>query len=58
MGEYGEFMFNPDNELECERCPANHGYDSGYPHYPCGQQNCWVRAHCDHARRQGYLDEE
>jgi len=44
MTEYGKFMFNPENICKCECCPENSGFDG---RYPCGQQRCWVIAHCE-----------
>lgn len=43
---YIDFMCNPDNIHNCEECPANEGFDSWEGKHPCGQQNCWVIAHC------------
>ena len=42
---YREFMFNPDNQHNCSECPErdNNSRDYGLP---CGQQHCWVTAHC------------
>ena len=37
------FLYNPDNEDNCEECPENIGMDG---RRPCGQQNCWVDCHC------------
>jgi len=44
---YREFMFNPDNQHNCSECPerGNNSRDCGLP---CGQQCCWVTAHCFH----------
>lgn len=58
MTDYGKFMFNPENAHRCSECPENWGcvtkdFDG---RYPCGQQNCWVIAHCRHAR--AYQDED
>lgn len=46
--QYLGFMGNPDNIHKCWKCPANKGIKEGSSHIcgPCGQQNCWVRAHC------------
>lgn len=51
--EYIEFMHNSENENNCEECPNNN------PNVvcigkPCGQQNCWVRAHCIWKREAQY----
>lgn len=47
---YIEFMYNPKNAGRCDDCPENMGFDplnsAGYICGPCGQQNCWVDAHC------------
>lgn len=42
---YVEFMYNPENEYNCEECPHNNP-NVVYRRVPCGQQNCWVWAHC------------
>lgn len=41
--EYRQFIFNPENSMNCDECPANRNADS-WPGYtlPCGQQCCWV----------------
>lgn len=40
--EYKEFMWNPENSINCKACPENvHSRTS----LPCGQQNCWVDCH-------------
>ena len=43
--EYSEFMCNPDNEYNCNECPERCSGNSDYG-LPCGQQQCWVIAHC------------
>lgn len=45
--EYIEFMYNEDNEYNCDNCPENHNFSSWGDNLPCGQQNCWVTCHCD-----------
>ena len=47
--EYMDFMFNKDNEFNCDSCPENRGHDGNGFDYrlPCGQQNCWVTCHCN-----------
>lgn len=42
---YVEFMYNPENEHNCNECPENKGFDSWEGKLPCGQQNCWVTCH-------------
>lgn len=46
--EYRQFMFNKDNEYNCDVCPENRGFEEGASRIagPCGQQNCWVTCHC------------
>ena len=41
--KYQQFIFNPENSMNCNKCPANRNADS-WPGYtlPCGQQCCWV----------------
>lgn len=48
MKDYLEFMFNPENEFNCDSCPENRDHDgNGFDtRYPCDQQNCWVTCHC------------
>lgn len=43
---YMDFMYNPKNEFECDKCPENHNFDSWQGRFPCGQWNCWVTCHC------------
>lgn len=40
--KYVEFMYNPENEYNCDECPENKDFDDWEGKYPCGQQNCWV----------------
>lgn len=44
--KYVEFMYNPENEYNCDECPENKDFDDWEGKYPCGQQNCWVTCHC------------
>ncbi len=44
--EYVEFMYNESNEYNCSECPENREYDGFQHRLPCGQQHCWVTAHC------------
>lgn len=44
---YRNFMYNRQNEHNCEACPENKGMDDGQNRLPCGQQHCWVTAHCN-----------
>lgn len=44
--KYVEFMYNPENEFNCDECPENKDFDDWEGKYPCGQQNCWVTCHC------------
>ena len=41
--QYREFMCDPENEYNCNDCPERGISSTGLP---CGQQNCWVSAHC------------
>ena len=43
--EYLDFMFDPENEFKCSKCPENRDADNWDAKYPCGQQNCWVTCH-------------
>ena len=43
LDDYKEFMYNPDNSHNCEKCPENRHFSSGLP---CGQHSCWVDCHC------------
>lgn len=43
---YLAFMYNEDNIHNCSECPENRNEDSWGGKMPCGQQNCWVKAHC------------
>lgn len=47
--EYKDFMYNSSNIGNCSDCPENFGH-SGHEcnGHPCGQQNCWVKCHCEH----------
>lgn len=38
-----EFLYNPDNSMNCYECPRNQGQTGDC--YPCGQYNCWVDVH-------------
>lgn len=40
--QYCEWMGTPSNECCCEHCPENRGFSGK----ACGQQVCWVTAHC------------
>lgn len=42
---YNEFMYNEENIYNCECCPENKNFNSR--RFPCGQQNCWVKVHCE-----------
>ena len=44
--KYKEFMFNKENVGNCKECPENKGMSTWDGRKPCGQQNCWVKAHC------------
>lgn len=44
--QYMSFMYNSNNEYNCEECPENRGFSSWGGNKPCGQQNCWVTCHC------------
>lgn len=44
--KYVEFMYNPENEYNCDECPENKDFDDWEGKYPCGQQNCLVTCHC------------
>lgn len=41
--EFCNFMFAAINSCNCEYCPYG---GLGFEGKPCGQQNCWVDAHC------------
>lgn len=43
--DYKQFMYNPDNEYNCDVCPENQ-HRENQQWLPCGQQNCWVTCHC------------
>lgn len=40
---YCDFMFDINNKCKCKECPENSGFEDPLP---CGQQHCWVSAHC------------
>lgn len=46
VNEYLDFMYNPKNSYNCDKCPENSGFDGWEGKLPCGQQNCWVDCHC------------
>lgn len=37
--KYVEFMYNPENEYNCDECPENKDFDDWEGKYPCGNQN-------------------
>lgn len=45
--EYLKFMYNEKNIMNCSECPSNEGFSNWDGKLPCGQQNCWVRIHCE-----------
>lgn len=46
--KYIDFMYDIDNEYNCDNCPENIGHDGHEANgNPCGQQNCWVTLHCE-----------
>lgn len=47
MKAYRDFMYNPENNRNCENCPEDNG-ESAWPgnRLHCGQFTCWVDAHC------------
>jgi hypothetical protein len=45
--EYRDWMYNPDNQLNCDECPENLDTTNSQWKYPCGQQTCWVTVHCN-----------
>jgi len=45
LSDYSGFMCNPDNEYNCNKCPERCSGTNDYG-LPCGQQQCWVTAHC------------
>ena len=49
--DYVAFMYNRENVHNCGSCPENTGSDGWQCPLPCGQQNCWVEAHCDSLER-------
>ena len=46
VNEYLDFMYNPKNSYNCDKCPENSCFDGWEGKLPCGQQNCWVDCHC------------
>ena len=45
--KFEEFMYNRDNMYNCKNCPyGDDGYSGPGIVGPCGQQHCWVWAHC------------
>ena len=49
--QYLAYMSNPSHICECENCPENRGRGDDRNNYrECGQQNCWVRLHCENGR--------
>lgn len=36
--KYVEFMYNPENEYNCDECPENKSFDDWEGKLPCGQQ--------------------
>ena len=40
--EYWEFMFDPENILECEKCPENKNPDAYKGGLPCKEFQCLV----------------
>mgnify|MGYP000087936901 CR=1 FL=1 len=42
---YREFMDNPDNSHDCERCPENQEMGDQWNKFPCDQYHCWVDIH-------------
>lgn len=44
-----DFLYNPENVLNCSECPLNHDFDDWEGKKPCGQQNCWVQVHVERA---------
>lgn len=47
--EYSDFMYNPENIYNCAECPERGCGCSNGCGNPCGQQQCWVIAHCGDA---------
>ena len=50
MSEYKNFMCNPDNRMNCDKCPKNRDMSDWQGRLPCGQYNCWVDCHCNPER--------
>ena len=51
-----DFLYTRSNIGNCRNCPYNRGEDGHESNgNPCGQQNCWVRIHCD---QPGLNDDE
>ena len=44
---YCNFMYDINNKEKCKECPENIGLKD---YLPCGQQHCWVSAHCNQLR--------
>ena len=40
------FLLNPENIGCCNECPENKGFSDWQRRKPCGQQICWIEAHC------------
>ena len=40
------FLLNPENIDCCNECPENRGFSDWQRRKQCGQQICWVEAHC------------
>lgn len=36
--KYVEFMYNPENEYNCDECPENKDFDDWEGKYPCGNK--------------------
>ena len=55
--DYMAFMFNEENEFNCENCPDNRGFSTWGGNFPCGQQNCWVTCHNQYSEWDEEYDE-
>lgn len=45
LNEYRNFIYDSSNIINCDKCPHNN--DDTMSKLPCGQQNCWVKIHCE-----------
>ena len=48
LDEYKQWMCCKENRFCCDECPENADRNTQGSVGPCGQQHCWVDAHCGH----------